>query len=350
MKVSLPVRKAIRAAQSSEAPYEDRLHKVRLDFNENTVGCSPSVVRALARLSPKRLAMYPEYQPYVREFARFFAVRSNELFLTNGADDALRLLFDVFVDPGSSVLFCEPTFPMYRFYAGTFAANVLGCRYDRAMAFPMPEVLRALSKKPRLLFVANPNNPTGTLLASRQIEELLRAATHTAVVIDEAYVEFSGVTVLPLIRTYPQLFVVRTFSKAAGLAGLRLGAIAAREDSLDNVRRAAPPFPVNLAALVAALAAIHDGRTLRNYVRDVKRLRHWLDRKLNAVGVATYPSAGNFLLANFGPKGAHLFARLAEKGFLLRERTRELGPGFVRISIGTEAEMRRLIKAIRRLM
>lgn len=336
-------------AQSYEAPYEDRFGKTRLDFNENTAGCSPSVVRALAGLSPKQLAMYPEYGPYVSEFARFFGVHAKELMLTNGADDALRLFFDVFVDPGSSVLLCEPTFSMYRFYAGIFAAKRVTLRYDRAMAFPMPDVLRALRKNPRVLFIANPNNPTGTLLSSRQVEQILKLAKHTAVVIDEAYVEFSGVTVLPLIRIYPQLFVVRTFSKAAGLAGLRLGAIFAQEDSLENLRRAVPPFPVNLAALVAARAAIRDRQSLRSYVKDVKRLRRSLDRELNHIGVRTYPSAGNFLLADFGAKGSRLFRSLAVEGFLLRERTQDIGPGFARISIGTQDEMERLIEAIRRL-
>jgi histidinol-phosphate aminotransferase len=293
--------------------------------------------------------MYPEYEPSVREFARYFRVRPSELLLANGADDAIRAFFDTFVEHGDPVLLCEPTFPMYRYYAEIFGAKIHVCRYDAEMKLPLAPVLAALRKRPRLLFIANPNNPTGTLLSSRDIETLLKAATHTAVVIDEAYVEFSGISVLPLIRRHPQLFVMRTFSKAAGLAALRLGVILARADSLENVRRAMPPFPVNVGALVAARAAIRDRSTMRRFVREVIRLRAWLSDELRALGAVVYPSAGNFLLADFGPRGPRLFARLAARGFLVRDRKGDLGPGFVRISIGTSQEMRRLINAIRRL-
>src|SRR6267142_706983 len=152
---------------------------------------------------------------------------------------------------------------------------------------------------PRVLFLANPNNPTGTLLQPEAIRKILNAATRTAVVLDEAYTEFSGVTVVPWIRKYPQLFVARTFSKVAGLAALRLGAVIACENSLSLVRRAMPPFPVNLAALVAAEAAIGDRATMQTYVKNVKRLRASLAMELNGLGVKTHPSSGNFLLADF---------------------------------------------------
>jgi histidinol-phosphate aminotransferase len=208
------------------------------------------------------------------------------------------------------------------------------------------DVISALRKKPRVLFIANPNNPTGTLLRRESIQPILKAATHTAVVIDEAYAEFSRVTLAPWIRRYPQLFVVRTFSKVAGLAGLRLGAVLARADSLDFLRRAMPPFPVNVAALVAAEAALGDSRTMRRYVNEVNRLRGWFGAELRRLGVKTYPSAGNFLLADFGPNGPALFKRIERQGILLRERSREISPGFVRITIGTAREMRTLLKVI----
>jgi histidinol-phosphate aminotransferase len=167
-------------------------------------------------------------------------------------------------------------------------------------------------------------------------------------VIDEAYAEFSGFSVVRWIKKYPQLFVARTFSKVAGLAALRLGAVIACEPSLALVRRAMPPFPLNLAALVAAEAALNDGVTMRRYVLQVQRLRRSFAAELNEVGVKTYPSAGNFLLANFGSPGPALFQKLEKQGILLRDRSKDIGPGFVRITIGTPSEMRRLLKAIRR--
>jgi histidinol-phosphate aminotransferase len=347
MKVKLPVRKAILNRRTYEAPAEGRSDKLRLDFNENTAGCSPAVRRALAKLTTKQLAMYPEYQAPTRRIARYFGVRPQELLLTNGGDDALRVFFDTFVDSGTSILICEPTFPMYRYYAEIYGARVSMLRYGSEMEFPLEGVIAALRKKPRVIFIANPNNPTGTLIQEEALRRILETSTRTAVVIDEAYAEFSGFSVLRWIKKYPQLFVARTFSKVAGLAALRLGAVIACEESLALVRRAMPPFPVNLAALVATEAAVADRATSRRYVNGVKKLRAWLAAELAILGVKTYPSAGNFLLANFGPSGRALFHKLEKQGILLRERSKDIGPGFVRITIGTQSEMQRLMKTFR---
>ena len=348
MKVKLPVRKAILNRRTYEAPAEGRSDKLRLDFNENTSGCSPEVRRALARLTTKQLAMYPEYQAPTRRIARYFRVPQEELLLTNGGDDALRVFFDTFVEPGSSILICEPTFPMYRYYAEIYDARISVLRYGAEMEFPLEGVLAALRKKPRVLFIANPNNPTGTLIQEEQLMKILKAATHTAVVMDEAYGEFSGFSALPWIYKNPQLFVAKTFSKVAGLAALRLGAVIACEESLALVRRAMPPFPVNLAALVAAEAAVGDRVAMRDYVGGVKSLRGWFAKELAKFAVKTFPSAGNFILTNFGPSGPALFQKLERQGILLRERSKDIGPGFVRITIGTQSEMQRLLKAIRK--
>ena len=348
MKVQLPVRQAILDRRTYEAPAEGRSGKVRLDFNENTSGCSPAVRRALAKLTTKQLAMYPEYEKPTERLARYFGVSPEELLLTNGGDDALRVFFDTFVEPNTSILICEPTFPMYRYWAEIAGAQVCALRYGPNMDFPIEEVLAGLRKNPRVLFIANPNNPTGTLIGEKEMRRILEAASQTVVVMDEAYAEFSDITALPWIRENPQLFVARTFSKVAGLASLRLGAVLACADSLALVRRAMPPYPVNLAALVAAAAATADPARMRAYVAEVKLLRVRVAKELCELGVKTYPSAGNFLLADFGPTGPLLFRKLEGKGILVRDRSKDMGSGFVRITMGTSAEMRRLLKVIRK--
>jgi histidinol-phosphate aminotransferase len=344
----LPVRAAILQRKTYEAPAEGRANKVRLDFNENTTGCSPAVRKALARVSGKDLAMYPEYAKPTERIARYLGVRAKELLLANGGDDALRVFFDTFAEPGSEILICEPTFPMYRYYAEIAGAKVVVLRYGANMEFPLAALVAALQKKPRLLFVANPNNPTGTLIPPTAIRTILNAATHTAVVIDEAYFEFSGASVISEIHKYPNLFVVRTFSKAAGLAALRLGAVIAQPDSLALLRRAMPPFPVNLMAIVAAEAALKDRATIARYVRETMRIREALAAELKTMGVRVFPSAGNFLLADFGALGTEFFSMLAGNNILVRERTKEIGAGFVRISIGTASEMKRFLQVTRR--
>ncbi len=343
MKVRLPVRKAILLRRTYEAPAEGRAGKIRLDFNENTTGCSNAARRALARLSAKEIASYPEYELPTRKLARYFHVQPEELLLTNGGDDALRVFFDTFVEPNTDVLICEPTFPMYRYYAEIAGARVKVLRYGPNMEFPFTEALAALRKKPRLFFLANPNNPTGTLVTGDAIRQLLRAAMHTVVVLDEAYAEFSPESAVFWVRRYPHLFVARTFSKAEGMAGLRLGAVIGHRDSLAFVRRAMPPYPVNLAALVAGVAAVEERKTIARYVRDVKRLRAWLARELASRGVRVFPSAANFLLADFGKSGPAFFRKLARHKILVRERSHDLGPGYARITIGTQAELNQLL-------
>ncbi|MGH9741959.1 MAG: histidinol-phosphate transaminase [Candidatus Acidiferrum sp.] len=348
MKPQLPTRQAILDRRTYEPPGEGRADKLRLDFNENTVGCSPKVRRALAKLTPKLLSMYPEYDRGTRRLARHFHVAPEELLLTNGGDDALRLFFDAFVDAGTTALICEPTFPMYRYWGEVAGAKIEVRRYDANMEFPLDGVLRSLASKPRVLFVCNPNNPTGTLLSKSTIETILKTATHTAVVLDEAYAEFSGLTVIPWINEYPQLFVVRTFSKAAGLAGLRLGAVIACAESLAILRRATAPFPVNVAALAAAEAAVGDPQAMKRYVKNILRTRAWFEKELHKLNIKTWPSAGNFLLADFGPGGSEMCAKLEAQGILLRDRAKDIGPGIIRVSIGTQKEMERLLKLIQR--
>lgn len=348
MKAILPVRQAILDRRTYEPPAEGREGKLRLDFNENTSGCSPAVRRALVKLTATQIAMYPELLARTKALARYFHIKPAELMLANGGDDALRVFFDAFVEAGSHILICEPTFPMYRYYAEIFGASIDACRYGPAMEFPLDAALTGLQKKPRVFFLANPNNPTGTLVSLVDLRRLLEAATHTAVVIDEAYAEYSSLTVVPWIREYSHLFIVRTFSKAAGLAGLRLGAVIAEQESLALLRRAMPPYPVNVAALVAAEAAVGDLATMRRHVRGTLSTREWFSAQLRKIGIVTFPSAGNFLLADFGPSAPPFFARLEKKGILLRERSRAIAPGFVRIAIGTRREMETLLREVRR--
>jgi len=348
MKVRLPVRKAILERKTYEAPAEGRWGKIRLDFNENTTGCSEAARRALRKLSGKKLAMYPEYQAPVKILAKYFGVKAEELLLTNGGDDALRVFFDTFVEPGSHILICEPTFPMYRYYAEIAGARVEMLKYSREMEFPLATVLKALRKRPRVFFLANPNNPTGTLVEKGAIKAILKAAPRTVVVLDEAYADFSGVTVVPWIRRYANLFIAKTFSKAAGLAGLRLGAVIAQRESLAWVSRAMPPFPVNAAAIAAGVAAVGERKTIELYIRETKRLREWFADELKQRGVRVFPSEGNFLLADFGGAGPALFRKLTGHGILIRERSKDLGPGFARIAIGTKKELRSILRILDR--
>jgi histidinol-phosphate aminotransferase len=346
----IPVRRAVLAMAPYDAPEEGRARKLRLDFNENTVGCSPAVLRALSRMTAEQMAIYPEYQATTKRLARFFRVQPQEIHLTNGIDDALHLIADTFIENGDTVLIAEPTFDMYRFFSELAGARIIALRYDDEMNFPVADVVEKLrgssSTRPRVLFIANPNNPTGTLVQPKDLRRILRAASDTLVLVDEAYFDFSGLTILPWIRRYSNLLVARTFSKSAGLAALRLGCLFAKSEILDVMRRACSPYPVNTAALVAAEASIRDVRFLRNYTREVVQSRALLEKGLARLGARIYPSQANFILADFGPRAHHLVLALERKGILVRERKDFPRAGFLRVSAGTRADTRRLLRAI----
>jgi len=341
------IRRAVERMRPYHPPLEGRTDKLRMDFNENPIGCSPAVRRALVKLANASISAYPEQAVIRRKAARHFGVRPEELLLTNGTDEALSLVVDTFVESGDRVLLVEPTYAMYRFYSELAGARVVAPRYDRDMCFPWDAVISELEKRPRVFFLPNPSSPTGSLLSQFDLGRLLQAAVRTLVVIDEAYFEFSRVTVIGWIRQHKNLIVTRTFSKAAGLAGLRLGCLFVHREMAANLRKAQSPYPVNVAALAAAEAAMKDRRFIARTVREVRRGRQELERGLVRLGVKSFPSAGNFVLVYFGKRAKEIVAALGRKGILLRDRSGDFGgEGYVRITFGTLNQTRRLVREL----
>ncbi|HTR48204.1 MAG TPA: histidinol-phosphate transaminase [Verrucomicrobiae bacterium] len=348
---AIPVRRAVQRMRPYHPPLEGRTDKLRLDFNENPIGCSPAVRRALAKLSAASISAYPEQQTVRRTAARYFGVRPEELLLTNGTDEALSLVVHSFIEAGDRVLFVEPTYAMYRFYSELAGAQIVAPRFDSEMRFPWTGVLAELRKGPRVFFLPNPNSPTGNLLSHAELRRILRAATRTMVVIDEAYFEFSGVTVIPWIRRHKNLIVTRTFSKTTGLAGLRLGCLFVNAKMAANMRKAQSPYPVNVAALAAAEAAMRDRSFVARTVREVQRGRRELAGGLARLGVVAFPSAGNFVLVYFGQRAKEIVSALERKGILLRDRSSDFGgAGYVRITLGTLNQTRRLLRELEEIL
>lgn len=348
MKSAIPVRRAVARMRPYHPPLEGRDGKLRLDFNENTIGCSPLVRKALRNLTSAAVSMYPEQDSVRRELAKFFRVHADELLLTNGTDEALHLIADTFIEPHDAVLLVEPTFAMYRFYSELAGARIQALRYGADLQFPMSALLTALRRGPRVFFVANPNNPTGNVLRPAELRRILRAATKTLVVVDEAYFEFSGITILQWIRRYKNLVVTRTFSKAAGLAGLRMGCIFAHCSIAEHFRKAQSPYPVNVAALAAARATIRDRHFLRRTLGEFRRSRRELERGLAKLGIPFFPSAANFVLLFLGARAKEVVASLARQGTLIRDRSSDFGgAGFVRITFGTLSQTRRVLRQLK---
>ncbi len=348
---AIPVRRAVERMRPYHPPLEGRTDKLRLDFNENPIGCSPAVRRALAKLTAASISAYPEQETVRRKAARYFGVRPEELLLTNGTDEALSLVVNTFVESGDRVLLVEPTYAMYRFYSELAGARIVAPRYDAEMCFPWNNLMAALRAGSRVFFLPNPNSPTGNLVSHNDLRRILKAATRTMVVIDEAYFEFSGVTVIPWIRRYRNLIVTRTFSKTAGLAGLRLGCIFVHREMAATMRKAQSPYPVNAAALAAAEAAMQDRAFIARTVREVRRGRRELERGLARLGVKWFPSAGNFLLVYFGERTKKIVAALERKRILIRDRSSDFGgEGYARITLGTFDQTRRLLRELEAIL
>ena len=340
-------RSAVQAMAPYNPPTGGRAHKLRLDFNENTVGCSPAVIAALkSALEPSALAVYPEYSAAKEAVADYFQVRPEEFVFTNGTDEAIQVFVNTYIDDGQEVLVLKPAYAMYRFYAEVAGASIREVAYPQPeMEFPLQAVLDAITPETRAVILSNPNNPTGTGLSLLGIERILARAKKAAVLIDEAYYEFSGVTALKEIERVPNLFVSRTFSKVFGMAAMRLGCLFSHEANIAYLHKAQSPYSVNALAVVAAHAAVQDTAYIENYVAEVLAARELLCFGLEKLGIKYVPSSANFVLAHFGDRAIDVRDRLRDQAILVRDRSYE-APGCVRITVGTRDQMRRLLTAL----
>jgi histidinol-phosphate aminotransferase len=343
-----------RDAVLNMAPYSPptggRAGKLRLDFNENTVGASPQVIEYLREhLSEAGLAVYPEYGEIKQELAEFFAVEPDDFVLTNGTDEAIQVLVNTYIDDGGEVLMLRPSYAMYRFYSELAGASIRQISYRaQKLAFPMEELLDAIRPSTRAVLIANPNNPTGTGTSRDGIERILEKASNAAVLIDEAYYEFSGVTALPLLNDYPNLFVSRTFSKVYGMAGMRLGCLFSQSGNVDFLHKAQSPYSVNSVATLAAHAAIQDKRYIEKYVTEVLAARELLYVGLEKLNIPYYESKANFVLFVAGDRAIPVRDQLRSRGVLVRDRSYEIA-GCVRVTVGTREQIRRFLAELEQI-
>jgi len=333
------------------APYSPptggRADKLRLDFNENTVGCSPRVIEFLRRsLRADGLAVYPEDGAAKAAISAFFGVSADQLLFSNGTDEAIQVIVNTYVDDGDDVLLLRPSYAMYRFYSQVAGASIRELDYlPRDLAFPLEELLTAIRPSTRVILIANPNNPTGTAVGLEGIERILRAAPHAAVLIDEAYFEFCGVTALAIIGRWPNLFVSRTFSKVYGMAAMRLGCVFSQAANVGYLRKAQSPYSVNTMAVLAATEAVQDQGYITNYVAEVLAARDLLYEGLGKLSIPYFQSQANFVLVQAGPRAIEVRDKLRDRGVLVRDRSYEL-PGCVRVTVGTRDQIRLLLAAL----
>ncbi len=331
-------------------PSGGRRNKLRLDFNENTIGAPPHVLDFLRRyLTAADLSMYPEYDHALEDLSRHFGVATDQLTLTNGTDEAIQLVVNTYVESDEEVLILRPSYAMYRFYAQLAGSAVSEIDYrPGTLAFPLEELLERITPQTRAVLISNPNNPTGTGIGVTALERILVKATGAAVLVDEAYYEFSGVTVLPLIDAYNNLFVSRTFSKIYGMAALRCGCLFSQAENMAHVRKAQSPYSVNSLAAMSARIAVQDTKFVEDYVLEVLTAKELLYVGLERLKIPYIPSQANFVLFQAGDRAIEIRDALRARNVLVRDRSYEL-PGAVRVTVGTRDQIQRFLDELEQL-
>jgi len=346
----LSARKAVLQMHEYHPPLAGR-KGLRLDFNENTEGCSPRVLARIREITAEDLARYPERESVEAIAAAHLGLNAEQVLLTNGVDEGIHLLCEAYLEPQDEVIVVTPTFSMYEIFAEATGANVARVQCEEDLRFPLEKVLAKITAATKLIAVASPNNPTGGVASREQLLAIAKSAPSAALLVDEAYFDFHGKTVMSDVGKQPNLFVARTFSKAYGLAGLRIGILAGPREQMPMVRRVSSPYSVNAVALLALPAALADGEFIASYVAQVKAGRAKLENELQQARIEWWPSEGNFVLMRIGPRHREFVAAMRQRGILVRDRSSDPGcDGCVRITLGTSEHTERLVGAIREVV
>ncbi len=331
---------------------------LRLHQNENTLGCSPRVIEALARLRPDQISFYPPYAAVSEACARHFGVSAEHVALVNGLDEGIMAVSIAYLRPPAGSLLIpeaiipEPAFEIFRFDTAVAGGRVVPVMPTSDFRFAEEEVLAAITPQTRVVFLTNPNNPTGVPVPFEAIRTIARRVPKGAVVfVDEAYAEFAGRSFIPELPAFPNVIVGRTFSKAYGLAALRIGALVGAPDTLDPARYAIPVYSVSIAAVVALQAALDDVDYLQEYLRQVKESKALLYAACDRLGLKCWPSDANFVLVRIGDRIDEVIDGARQRGVYLRNRSTEPGcEGCLRIATGIVEHTRRGIEVIEEVL
>jgi histidinol-phosphate aminotransferase len=330
---------------------------LRLHQNENTGGCSPRVIEALARLRPDQIGFYPPYATATEAVAKYLDVAADRVTLTNGLDEGIMSLAVAYLRPpvGGPVpeaVVPEPAFEIFRFDTAVAGGRLVQVPPRPDFAFALDEVLAAITPATRVVFLTNPNNPTGMPMPIEAIRVIARSVPKDAVVfVDEAYAEFAGVSFIPELASFPNVIVGRTFSKAFGLAGLRIGCLVGQPDTIDPIRRAVPVYSVSIAAVAAVQAALEDLDHLHDYLRQVAESKAMLYAACDRLGLTYVKSSSNFVLVCAGDRTASLVDGAFARGVYIRDRSTEPGcAGCIRIGAGIVAHTRRCVEVMEEVL
>jgi histidinol-phosphate aminotransferase len=328
---------------------------IKLASNENPLGPSPHAVAAMAAVAGS-VTLYPEGSaPLLRAaVARHVQMPPEMLVFGNGSDEVLHLLALSFLRPGDEVVQGDPSFAMYEIYTTQCAAIPVKVPL-KDYTHDLPAMAEAITPRTRMVMIANPNNPTGTLVTRSEVEKFLgQVPADVLVVFDEAYDEYvdhpDKADLRPLIRDGANIAVLHTFSKAYGLAGLRVGYGMARPEIAELLNRVRSPFNVNLLAQAAAIAALEDQAHVARSVALNAEGRDYFYRELTRLGLAYVPSQANFVLIDVGRDSREVFDALLRRGIIVRAGAGLGLPQHIRVTVGTPDQNTRFIAALEEVL
>jgi histidinol-phosphate aminotransferase len=328
---------------------------LRLHLNENTAGCSPKVLDALRAITASQVAFYPDYTSATGACARLMGVDPSWVVLTNGLDEGLwaaaSACLRADLDAGEGVI-SEPAFDMYAACIEAAGGRLVAVPPPGDLSFPLDRVLAAITPRTRIVFLCSPNNPSGLAIANQDLETVARALPAGALLfLDEAYADFARASFLPRLAAFPNVVVGRTFAKAYGLAALRVGCVVGRPEAVAIVKRALPPYSLNVCAIEGVQAAIEDEGHHRWYCAQVAASRELIYAACRRLGLAWWPSEANFVLVRVGDRASGLVNALAARGIHIRDRSGEPGcAGCVRITAGVVEHTRTCLAAVEEVL
>ena len=322
---------------------------LKLDWNESTISPSPKVAEAIVEATTSYdLNWYPdvEARELRQKLSDYTGLETEYISCFGGSDMALEYIVRTYLESGTTVLMSAPTYDNFRVYAQSTGATVIQVTYDNPFEPDVSRLLNSISARTRLVYICNPNNPTGAMFSEKEIRTLLEKALECMFVIDEAYFEFCGETAANLVKSFNNIIVARSFSKAFGLAALRIGYVLSDPENLEYIHRIKVGKNVNLLGQIAAIAALEDEQYTLDYVSEINESKEILNEEMEKLGFEFVITPANFMLVKFS-NPAKGIEQLENVGIFIRDRsTVPQLEGFVRISIGTLEQTVRLIEAL----
>jgi len=328
---------------------------IKLASNENLLGPSPKAVAAIRKELPN-IYLYPEGPCTIlrKALAKKFAIPERMVVISNGADNLILMIANAFVNEGEEAVMADPTFSIYTNVTQVMGGKPIKVKL-KGFTHDLESMLKKVNRKTKLVFICNPNNPTGTTVSLKTFNYFLsKIPKRVIVVLDEAYGDFVEEAFCPngldYIKEEKQVIVLRTFSKVYGLAGLRIGYALGREDLVDCLYQVRDPFPVHRLAQVAAVAALDDEDHAIRSIQSVYEGRKYLYKELDRVGLFYVPSQANFIFIDFEKDSEEVFRALLREGIIIRPGKVWGFPTFARVTIGRMEDNQRFVKALKKIL